>query len=124
MRHASTKWGIVLLLCLAPASPTLVACDGGDDSGGDSDTDTDSDSDTDTDTDTDSDSDTDGCSEIDWGGMPNVGSIPINWQMKGWVDQDGDGTLSEAEKAEVEFSLEDIHCSGKQSLIWLISDKY
>jgi hypothetical protein len=122
MKHISAKWGIVLLLCLAPASLSFMACDDGNGSGGDADTDTDSDTDTDTDSDTDT--DTGGCSEITWGSMPNVGSIPSNWQMHGYVDQNGDGTLSDDEKTDAEFSLEDMHCSGKQSLIWLISDKY
>ena len=123
MRHAKAKWGVLLLLCLAAAAPAFTACDE-DGSGGDSDSDTDSDSDSDTDSDSDSDSDSDGCSEIEWGGMPNVGEVPNNWQMKGWADQNGDGSLSADEQTEVEFTLEDIHCLGKQSLIWLISDKY
>jgi hypothetical protein len=127
MRHATANWGVLLLLCLA-ATPAFAACDedggSGSDSDADSDTDSDSDTDTDADSDTDTDTDSDGCSEIDWGGMPNVGEVPNNWQMKGWVDQNGDGSLSDDEKTEVEFTLEDIHCSGKQSLIWLISDKY
>ena len=123
---------ILLLLCLVPAAPVFGACGGDDDDtdGGDTDTDTDTDADTDTDTDSDTDTETEteteteGCSEVDWGSMCNVGSVPGNWEMHGYMDQDGDGTLSEEEMTDVEFTLEDIHCSGNQSLLWLISDKY
>jgi len=123
MKTASTMGRILLLLCLVSAAPAFSACDGDGGAGGDADTDADTDTDTDSDTDTDTETETEGCSEIAWGGMPNVGSIPSNWEMMGWVDQNGDGSLSDDEKTEVAFTLEDIHCLGKQSLIWLISDK-
>jgi hypothetical protein len=132
MRTLSTRRRGALLACLLPALLAVGACDEGDGGGGTADTDTDSDGDTDSDSDTDTDTDTEteteteteGCSEIDWGSMCNVGQEPSDWQMAGWVDQDGDGALSAEEQTEVAFSLNDIHCSGKQSLIWLISDKY
>ena len=130
MKTVSTMWRMLLLPCLVLAAPAFSACGGDDDDtdGGsadtDTDTDTDTDSDTDTDTDTETETETEGCSEVDWGSMCNVGDVPGNWEMTGWMDQNGDGTLSDDEKTDVAFTLEDIHCSGHQSLLWLISDKY
>lgn len=65
--------------------------------------------------------DTDDCEAVEWGaetafteGMP-VG----NWIHDGYIDGDGDGFV---EEVEVEFSLEDIHCAGYQSIVLMVGD--
>ncbi len=90
--------------------------DGDVDSDADADTDADSDSDTDTDSDSDSDSDAD-CEGIPWGNSFVVGSTAYNYNITGYADTNGDHVV---EQTETDFSLEDMACDGKQSvlLVW------
>jgi len=89
--------------------------DGDSDSDGDSDTDGDTDSDADSDSDTDTDSDE--CAPVVWGWGFDIGQVPANWSLSGYVDGNDDGVV---EQVQVPFTLEDIHCSGKQSLHLII----
>ncbi|MCP4604233.1 MAG: hypothetical protein GY847_27545 [Proteobacteria bacterium] len=59
------------------------------------------------------------CSEVDWGYGISEGMAPSNWAFSGYVDSDGDGYV---ELEEVDFDLEDIHCTGKQSLLIALGD--
>jgi hypothetical protein len=85
--------------------------DGGADAG--------SDSDADTGVDTDADSDTGECPEVEWGSGLEVGQPVANWQHSGFIDSDDDGVV---EEEEVAFSLWQIHCTGKQSLVVMVGD--
>jgi len=86
------------------------------DADGDSDTDMDADTDSDTDTDADADSD---CPPVTWGQGLIKGKIVANWVQSGYIDSNNDGVV---EQQDVQFSLEDIHCSGMESLILIVGD--
>ena len=94
------------------------------DSDTDSDTDTDTDTDSDTDTDTDSDTDTDECNPPEWGDDDSIqlGGLVANWHLIGIFDQNDDGVITKDEIKATEFSLEDILCSGKDSVVLIKSD--
>lgn len=87
--------------------------DGGADSGSDSDTDSDAD------TDSDSDTDTGECSQVEWRSGLEVGQPVADWQHYGFIDGDDDGFV---EEDEVSFTLWQIHCTGKQSLVVMVGD--
>jgi hypothetical protein len=91
--------------------------DGDSDADGDADTDTDSDADTDSDSD--SDTDTGNCPEFAWGTGFDIGDTVSNWAMNGYVDGDLDGVV---EEVEVAFDLEEIRCTGRQSLVFIMGD--
>ena len=106
------------------------APDGDVDTDSDSDTDVDSDSDVDSDADSDADGDTDSdadsdtgtsddCTAIAWGSGFTLGEPVSNWSFSGYIDSDDDGFV---EQVEVDFTLEDIGCSGKQSVVYFIGD--
>ena len=59
---------------------------------------------------------------------------PINWGMVladqpltnylsffGYRDDNGDGSVTDVEEVDISFNLEDIHCTGKSSLVIVIS---
>jgi hypothetical protein len=107
---------------------SVPACDQRSDSGSgdgaDADGDTDSDSDSDTDGDTDGDSDTDSdtdsdCTAIEWGSGFTLDQAVANWSYSGYVDSDDDGFV---EEVEVGFTLEEIGCTGKQSVVYFLGD--
>ena len=59
------------------------------------------------------------CPDVEWGSGMSIGNAVSNWTMNGYIDSDLDGVV---EETEVEFTLEDIHCTGKQSLIVMWGD--
>jgi hypothetical protein len=70
--------------------------------------------------DSDADSDADVCEPpFEWGSGLEQYEIPANWELTGYIDADGDGLV---EEEEVEFTLEDIHCMGVQSLVVIVGD--
>ncbi|MCP4679683.1 MAG: hypothetical protein GY854_30170 [Deltaproteobacteria bacterium] len=75
------------------------------------------------DADGDSDSDADGdpglCSSIEWGVGCQKDKVVGNWQLTGFADTDGDHLV---EQVSTTISLEDIHCSGAESLIVGVGD--
>jgi hypothetical protein len=106
------RW-FLLLACLALALGLAAACDesGDGEGGGDADSDSDSDGDTDT--------STGPCSEVPWGGGFSIGSAVANWEQPGYIDGDLDGVV---EEEEVTFTLEDIHCAGIESIVFVAGD--
>jgi hypothetical protein len=73
----------------------------------------------DTDTDSDSDSDTGECSPVEWGSGLIIDQAVSNWSQTGYIDSDLDGVV---EQQEVEFTLEDVHCTGKESMVVIYGD--
>lgn len=78
------------------------------------------------------DSDTSGTdchNDIDWGNAgagntpidQDVGQVIANWSHTGYIDQDGDGIV---ETEQVSFNMEDVHCTGKKSMLVLMGDTY
>lgn len=61
----------------------------------------------------------DSCTEIEWGTGFAVGEVVANWEHTGYIDDDGDGVV---EEEEVEFNLEDVHCSGAKTMVLIIGD--
>ncbi len=59
------------------------------------------------------------CAEVAWGSGFTKGQPIANWDLRGFVDADGDHLV---EQDEVEFTLEDIHCSGKESLVLVMGE--
>ncbi len=59
------------------------------------------------------------CPRIQWGAELAVGETVPNWTLKGYVDTDGDHRV---EQHEVEFTMEDIHCTGKRALVLSIAE--
>jgi len=99
---------------LAALGALVWACDDGAGGKGDGDSGTDADSD----------SDSDDCAPVSWGG-PNdfADGMPVgNWVRLGFVDEDRDGYVEEAEQVEVSFSLEEIHCAGYESIVLMVGD--
>jgi hypothetical protein len=72
-------------------------------------------------TDTDTDTDTDVCAPVEWGELADfTEGLPVgNWVHRGYIDGDQDGFV---EEVEVEFSLEDIHCAGYESIVLMVGD--
>jgi hypothetical protein len=70
---------------------------------------------------TDTDTDTDDCTAVEWGDLTDfTEGIPVgNWIHNGYIDGDQDGFV---EEAEVEFSLEQIHCAGYESIVLMVGD--
>jgi hypothetical protein len=98
----------------------VVGGDSDADSDADSDSDSDTDADTDSDSDADSDSDSDGdCPGITWGSGLTQGQPVANWSQSGYIDSDDDGSV---EQTEVNFSLGDIRCNGRKSMVLMIGD--
>jgi hypothetical protein len=81
----------------------------------------DADADADADSDSDSDSDVDECAPTAvWGSGFNVGGAVANWALNGMLDGDLDGVVDDA---AADFSLEDVFCEGKRSLVIAVSDQ-
>ncbi len=59
------------------------------------------------------------CPRIQWGAELAAGETVPNWTLKGYIDTDGDHRV---EQQEVEFAMEDIHCSGKRALVLSIAE--
>lgn len=112
MTDAARNWGLPILAALLALG--LAACDGddGDDDDGPA---------TDGGVDGgDTDSADDECTApFEWGSGLEQYEIPGNWEFTGYFDQDGDGVV---EQEEVTFTLEDIHCTGLQSLVVIVGD--
>lgn len=141
MRHSANRprAGRPAVAVLAIVFLALAACDDGSvhepdgddddnddddavagDADADSDADGDGDADTDSDTDADTDSDTDGdCPAVTWGAGLNIGQPVANWSQSGYIDGNDDGVV---EQVEVDFDLEQIHCTGKEALIVVVGD--
>lgn len=88
----------------------LVACsDDDDDNSG-----------TDGDTDTDTGTGSEVCTApFEWGSSLIKDHVVGNWTFNGYIDADGDGVV---EQEAVDFDLELIHCTGKQSLVLAMGD--
>ncbi len=71
------------------------------------------------DDDDDSNGDTAGCVPVEWGSGAVKGQPVGNWQLSGFSDGDGDHIV---EQLATTVTLEDIHCTGKKSLIVSIGD--
>ena len=94
-----------------------------DDNDGDDDDDgSDVDSDADSDADSDTDSDTEACTPPTWGNSVTVGQKVANWSLNVIYDQDGDGTISGSETTAVPTTLEEIYCSGVNSVAIYVHD--
>jgi hypothetical protein len=83
--------------------------------------DDDNDSEQDTETSTETGTGTgDGCTApFAWGSGLVVDETVENWQFTGYMDSNGDGVV---EPEEVTFDMEDIHCTGKQSVVFVLVD--
>ena len=76
-----------------------------------------------------SDGGTDCHDDVDWGNAgagntpieQDVGQVIANWSHTGYIDQDGDGIV---EPELVSFTMEDVHCTGKKSMLVLMGDTY
>lgn len=101
-------WQLLPALSLGLLLALTTACGDDDDSGG-----------TDGGTDTDADTDTGPCSEVEWGSGLKTGDAVSNWVQSGYIDGDLDGVV---EQEEVEFDLDLIHCSGKESMVIVYGD--
>ncbi len=144
MLSKTNNWKTVFLcICMfAVWSVSQTACDdlddgdetagGGDsDSDTDSDTDSDSDGDADSDSDSDADSDSDGdadsdsdsdadmCEPVEWDSGLVKGKVIENWQLTGFLDSDGDHIV---EQNDIAFTMEELHCSGKQAVLLTMGD--
>jgi hypothetical protein len=106
-------FGVLLCICIAAAWAFLAAsCDDSRDYGDDDDDDGDTESEEDT--------GTGECSQVAWGGGCSVGNPVGNWSItSGYMDSDLDGVI---EEEEVSFTLEEIHCAGVQSLVFVAGD--
>ncbi len=60
------------------------------------------------------------CSQIAWGTKYEIGQPVANWTQIGFIDSDRDGQV---EWNEVRFSLQDIHCSGLSSIVFVQGDE-
>jgi hypothetical protein len=108
MKLRISCWLAVNALVLGLALCGTLACgDDDDDAGGD------------TDTDGDTDSNTGECSAVAWGSGLNNGEAVSNWIQFGYIDSDLDGFV---EQEEVQFDLELIHCTGKESMVIVYGD--
>ncbi len=63
--------------------------------------------------------DSDNCAPFSWGTGLGLGKPVANWHQSGFMDADLDGTI---EQEEVEFTLDDIHCLGLQSIVLTVGD--
>jgi len=106
----STRWQLAALVSLGLLVALAPACDDDDDGAG---------GDSDTDTDTDTDTDADQCEDIEWGSGLKVGEAVSNWVQSGYIDSDLDGVV---EQEEVEFDLDLIRCTGKESMVIVYGD--
>lgn len=76
-----------------------------------------------------SDGGTDCHDDVDWGNAgagstpidQDIGQVIANWSHTGYIDQDGDGIV---EPELVPFTMEDVHCTGKRSMLVLMGDTY
>lgn len=59
------------------------------------------------------------CPDVEWGSGMSTGNAVSNWAMSGFIDGDLDGVV---EQEQVDFTLEDIHCTGQQSLVVMWGD--
>ena len=73
----------------------------------------------DTDTDADTGADTGDCTDIEWGSGLKIGEAVSNWVQTGYIDSNLDGVV---EQEEVEFDLDLIRCTGKESMVIVYGD--
>ncbi|MCP4606523.1 MAG: hypothetical protein GY847_39445 [Proteobacteria bacterium] len=59
------------------------------------------------------------CDPVEWGSGFQKGQPIANWDLRGFIDANGDYLV---EQEEVEFTLKDIHCSGKESLVLVMGE--
>ena len=122
-RLNSSTLSIACIGLLLTTLPAWAGCENGgtndaQDGGGDAGS-------SDTDVDSDTATDPDACNPTaDWGSGDQLvlGESAANWNFFGIFDGNGDGTIDNDEQTSQAFTLEDIFCAGKNSVVIIKSE--